>query len=444
LIRVGSQSRGTWAAKRASEALAGMAALLLLVWILRTPLGISDLSLFLLDASFVFIFAGRAFRTRTNSGARRALSSFLWNLTAASVVVIVLVWLLGWIAGIQSETLPPGVQGYVPDLVIAGIVTGLAAYAVNKLTPGGARFLATGPAFLVGGETDTVLGPVKIRTKRDLIGVPIRRSGRILGCELEGDVSASFETPMGKVTATIPGPVTSFGVPFAGRRLGNEETFKLTGKRQDDLVREVGEKALRSESGWDESFDLPFVHIRRDSLVEDVEVGPIKVHSGPDGEQVRIGGLSFNSDDRNKKGLGWAVSGAGGVFLRGSGNFISAKWNGSALSFDSSSMKLSVGSDAFSYSQSEVSTSSPLHTLKVARDKVTLDTKKFTLKVDGIDVLLRTEGKTSSSKSPALAADLTSLLTDVAKKQVQDVMDGLPIDFSEMLASTEKVLAKHG
>jgi branched-subunit amino acid aminotransferase/4-amino-4-deoxychorismate lyase len=106
-------------------------------------------------------------------------------------------------------------------------------------------------------------------------------------------------------------------------------------------------------------------------------------------------------------------------------------------------MKLVVDSDSFSYSPKEVRTASPHHTLQVTQDKITLDTRKFTLKVSADNVVLRTEDKTSRTESRTLANDLRTLLTETAKKQVKDVMEGTPIDLSEMFATTEKVLAKH-
>jgi hypothetical protein len=114
------------------------------------------------------------------------------------------------------------------------------------------------------------------------------------------------------------------------------------------------------------------------------------------------------------------------------------------LTMDDGSMKLAVGSDSFAYSPNEIRTSSPLHTLQVTQDKITLDTRKFTLKVSGDSVFLRTEDKSRTTESKTLAADLRALLSETAKKQVKDVLEGLPIDLTEMLTSTEEVLTKHG
>jgi hypothetical protein len=130
--------------------------------------------------------------------------------------------------------------------------------------------------------------------------------------------------------------------------------------------------------------------------------------------------------------------------VRADAHHVSAKWNGSSLSLDGDYMKLSAGSDSFSYSPTEIVTTSPLHTLRIKQDKITLDTRKFTLKVSGDEVVLRTEDRTNSTKSDGLARDLRTLLTEASKKQVKDVMEGTPIDLGEMLAATEEVLSKHG
>src|SRR5437870_13792308 len=139
----------------------------------------------------------------------------------------------------------------------------------------------------------------------------------------------------------------------------------------------------------------------------------------------------------------WLAKGPGSGFVTSDGIRSPAKWNGSSLSIGDGSMKLAVGSDSFSYSPTEVKTASPHHTLQVTQDKITLDTRKFTLKVSGDNVILRTEDKTNRTESKALANDLRSLLTETAKKQVKDVMEGSPIDLSDMFTTTEEVLAKY-
>src|SRR5205807_3689194 len=94
----------------------------------------SDLSFSttLLLIAFGLFFAGRVLRTETNSWVGRALVSFLWNLTAGFVGIILSIWILGWIASLQSSVFPIMISSWVPDLVIGAIATGLGAYAVHK------------------------------------------------------------------------------------------------------------------------------------------------------------------------------------------------------------------------------------------------------------------------------------------------------------------------
>jgi len=450
LIEIGRESRASWATKKAADALGGMAALLILVWLVRGLLGIQQYSAEILVASFGLIFLGRVFKTRTSAGTGKAVSSLLWNLAAASIIVVLLTWLLGWVASIQSSVFPASISGRVPDLVIAAIATGLGAYAAHEFSPRRGQAVPSMPPFVVAEGNGPAIERTRLVVKHDTVGVPIRGERGTVGCVLLGDVAATFETPMGTVGASLVGPVVTAGIPFQGRRVGKYEVLKMTGKTPKALIEQFGVDSAQWEiPGRRESVDLPFVHVREDSFGEDVEIGPLKVHEGPDGELVKIGSITIDSDGRRSRRPRelrgrWTAKGAGDSYVKVDAHRVSAKWNGSSLSLDGDYMKLSTGSDSFSYSPSDVITTSPLHTLQVREDKITLDTRKFTLKVSGDEVFLRKEDKTSTTESKALAGDLRALLTETAKKQVKDVMEGTPIDLSEILTATEEVLAKHG
>jgi hypothetical protein len=444
LIEIGRESRASWAASRASDAFGGMGVLLVVVWLARGLLGIQQYSADILLASFGLISLARVFSTKTSAGAGRAVSSFLWNLASAAIIVILLIWFLGWVASIQSDVFPTLISSRVPDLVIGAIATGLGGYAVHKFSPTSRRATPTQPVFVVPEGKGPAMEATKLTVKHDTVGVPVGRDGRTIGCILMGDLSASFETPMGPVRGSLAGPVTTVGLPFQGRKIDKAEAVKMTGKTPKQLVEERRADATLSEpSGHSERVDLPFIHVEEGDSEEYVEVGPIKVHHGHDGERVKIGPVTIDSDEKHISRGRWSAKGTGDSCVWRDGSRVSAKWNGSSLSLEGSSMKLRVGSDSFSYSPTEVKTMSPLHSLQVTRDKITLDTRKFTLKVSGNNVVLRTEDKTSSTESKPLASDLRTLLTEIAKKQVKDVMEATPIDLSEMFAATEEVLAKH-
>src|SRR5260370_18060794 len=74
--------------RRIAGIFGGLSALLALVWLIRGPLGIQSSSATLLLSAFGLFFLGRILRTETNSGAARAVVSFLWNLTHAFFGVI--------------------------------------------------------------------------------------------------------------------------------------------------------------------------------------------------------------------------------------------------------------------------------------------------------------------------------------------------------------------
>jgi len=391
--------------------------LLGIIWLIRQPVGLEQYSLDLLLIGFGLFFLGRLLRTETNSGVGRTLVTLLWNLTGVLVGLTLTTLIFGWIASLQSDTFPATISRWVPDLVIGAIVTGFSAFALQRSSL--AKRTLT-PFLVTEGRGPTMQGTTLV-VKQDTVGMPIRREGRTIGCVLLGEVSTSFKTPMGMVSASLPGPVTTVGIPFQGRTVTRDEAFKMTGKGPGQLVDETNSHA------------------------QDLDVGRIRIRDGCMGDRWKIGPLIFDWDGEGEHHPKerWLAKGTGSEYVTTDGHRSTAKWNGSSLSVGDGSMELAVGSDSFSYTPTEIKTASPLHSLHVTQDKITLDTRKFTLKVSGDNVVFRTEDKTSRTESKALAHDLRALLTETAKKQVKDVMEETPIDLVEMLSMTEEVLAKY-
>jgi len=480
LIEIGNERTFESGARRAASALGTVATLLILIWLVRGILSLSTYSTELLVVSFGLIFLGRALRTTTSMGATRAVSSFFWNIAVASIIILVFIWFLGWIAGIQQDVLPVRITQQVPNLVIVAIATGLAAYAARELAPMVKGPLASGPAVMVTPSSSLNFGSVRLSTKKDSIVLPIRRSRRTVGGVVFGDVSATFQTPMGTVTGSIPGPVTSMGIPFRGQKADKEDVSRLTGKSLTQLVEDtlVDISLPRSDDfvgGIDAFFGdrsltrMPFVRVRRGEDGESVDVGPISIRRGRgEDEEVRVDPSSFNSeysdgrfwrrgpfweDRRGDRGSRrrprrfsswWLAKGnRGSSYLSASFDGVQARWNGSSLRLRGDSMKMTVGSDGFTYSPTELETYSPLHTLHVAQSNATLNTKKFTLNVSGSKVNLRSEDGSKSTESSVLAKDLRELLAETANKQVKAVMEGEPMELDDMLVRTEEVLRKY-
>src|SRR5207247_9401760 len=97
--------------------------------------------------------------------------------------------------------------------------------AVQRM--GLARKWGAKPFIVPEGRGPTMEG-TRLAVKQDTLGMPIRRGGRTIGCVLLGEVSSSFKTPMGMVSASLPGPVTTVGVPFQGRALSRDEVVNMS------------------------------------------------------------------------------------------------------------------------------------------------------------------------------------------------------------------------
>src|SRR5712692_11059341 len=247
--------------RTAAGALASIAGLLVIIWLIRGLVGFQQYSATILLASFSLAFLGRVLRTKTSEGPGRLVASFLWNLVAALFTITLAILILGWVASLQSSVFPTSISGQVPDLVIIAIAAGLGAYALQK--SGLARKWAPTP-FVVTEGSGPVMEGTKLAVKHDTVGMPIRREGRTIGCVLLGEVSTSFKTTMGMVSGSLTGPVTTVGIPFQGRTLAKEDLLKMTGKTPDQLAED---SVLRAEG---------------------LDVGRIRVRDGCMGDRWKI------------------------------------------------------------------------------------------------------------------------------------------------------------
>src|SRR5437870_12189948 len=105
------------------------------------------------------------------------------------------------------------------------------------------------PPFLVAEGRGPTMEGTKLTVKQDTVGMPIRREGRTIGCVLLGEVSTSFKTPMGIVSALLPGPVTTVGIPFQGHTVTNDEALKMTGREPSQLIEETTSRAANVDRG---------------------------------------------------------------------------------------------------------------------------------------------------------------------------------------------------
>ena len=458
MIEIGKDRTLARGSRRAGSLMDFVAGILVLAWLARGIVGITPYSETLLFvALFGFGLLGDVFKTDTTRGPVRAVSSLFARVAWWAVTTVILIWILGWIAGLQSDVLQPVFYSLIPDLAITALFLGLVAAATWQAGPSLRKLRATAPPILLKSASQVRLEQTMVSTKGDSIGLPIRKSRRTVGCVVVGDVKAEFDTPMGTVSAMITGPVTSFGIPFRGERASGGQVRGMTGLGLDELIRQT--KVETSMVGEAEiEVDLPpFVHVRRDEFQDSVDVGPLSIRSGPKGQVVKIGPISIDADEQSDRWFSrrywgshgrfstwWSLKGAGDwSYISSSGDGVKARWNGSSLELKGGSMKLKVGSDGFSYSPHELETFTPLHTLRVTQEKVTLNTKRFTLDIVGTTVMLRTEDGSKKTESGQLAGDLRTLLADTAKKQVSDVLEGQPIELDEMLSGTEELLKKY-
>jgi hypothetical protein len=418
---------------------------IVLVWLLRGFFGLDSYSYDLIVISLSLIFVGSALSTRTSLGAARAVSSFLGNIAGGSVAAIVVIWILEWIEG---SGFPTVISSKIADLVILALATGLVAFAVRAAARDDRRFRAKARPLLVPAGTRVSREGVEFASATDAVAIPVLKRGRPFADVLFGELRASFESPMGKIEATLRGPLLLREIPFQTRRTSTEEATRIGGRTMPQLLSDSESQAYGLSSS-SQDVDMPFVHVHQEDGGSHVSVGPLNivVDESNEGDEkrsrVNIGHDEPDHQQRRSRSHWSAIGQNGLTFATSSHGALSAKWNGSSLYVKKSFMRMTSGSDSFEYDPADIRTHSAMHTLHVTQNGVSLDTQKFTVKIVGSKVAFRSDGKTRSTESPALANDLKAVIAELARKQVQDVIDGVPIDLSEMLTKTEEALERH-
>ncbi len=443
MTELGQRRSGSRVAKGLADAMAFAFFVIVLVWLLRGFFDLYSYSYDLLVISLALIFIGSALRTRTSQGVTRAFSSFLGNMAGGSVAAIIVIWILSWIGG---SSFPSVISGKVADLVILALATGLVAFAVRAVARDDRKFRARAKPLVVAGGARVNLETAELTSATDSVAIPVLKRGRPFADVLFGELRSNFETPMGKIEATLRGPLLLRDVPLQAKKTSAEDAAKISGKPMSQLLSDSESQAY-GLSASSQDLDMPFVHVHQEEGTSHVRVGPLNINvDGRDEEhpQVNIGPDDDSDHQQKKSRRSWSAVGQNGsTFARSSHGALSAKWNGSTLYVKKGFMKMTSGSDGFEYDPTDIQTNSAMHTLHVTQNGISLDTEKFTVKIIGSKVVLRTGGKTRSTEDQALANDLKSVLAELARKQVRDVIDGLPIDLDELLTRTEEVLGRH-
>ena len=114
MIEIGRERTVEIGLKRVGSVAGSIASLLVLVWLVRGWVYLAQYSAALLTMAFGLIFTHHILETKLSAGKTRALSSLFWSIAGSSIIVLLSIVVLGWIAGIQRDTFPASISDWVP------------------------------------------------------------------------------------------------------------------------------------------------------------------------------------------------------------------------------------------------------------------------------------------------------------------------------------------
>lgn len=421
-------------------------AVLLLAWLGRGLLGIRAYGDFILLLAFASLFIGQVLRVKTELGVARAVSSLLWNLAVFCILSIIFLWLLGWAASLEGEALPSLLRGQIPNLLLAAIGLGLGSVAIHQLAPARAMVRLERQPWLLPANLRIPLGRVALTTRGDNVLFAVSRFGRAIGGIGFGEVQLQLETPMGPTGVKIGGPYLLYGIAPRGRPAAEADVQRVAGRTLDGLRDEATRLLPQLSTRFRlkaEIVDMPFVHVADEGLWRVVDVGPVHVVEGPGGEEVRIGPFLVSRDAGPRLPRRWGIANAEGTAAVYSLNqLLEARWNGNRIRISGERMRWRAGGDEFEYAPHYIRTRSPLHLLHIGGRYALLSTGSLTIRVTPDRLVVRTGRETKALDLPEVAEELRAVLAEEAKRHIQNIMEGLPIELDSTLKQVERVLGK--
>ncbi len=431
--------------RKIGGALSTAALLLAVVWLLRGPMLLAQYGDQIILGVLILYLAANLVSIETRFGVGWAFASLIGRLARFLFISGIMLWLLSFFG------LSDPFRMLILPFIIAGLLMGMASMAASSLV-GRPKMLDLRktpfyfePGTIYSDERVTVLLP------DGGYGFKVRRYGAETAAILFSSVVAEIETEAGKFNITFRPPVMVRGRDFSkvGRRVSKDEFgesgfsyAKALGEASRLLTREVSRR--RIVGGYD-LVKLPFVHIESSEYEDVVEVGPLRIVSGIDGDYVEFGPFfKVGSYEASRRKRPFSVVGYGEpkAELTVKPYRVTASWDGIDLEIRNGQIKIVVGESSAEVSSDRVRLSSPAYSIEIGESGMLLTMPDLRLVVKGDSISLAFRGRVKKVRDPELASRLLRELGEVTKNQVLQLFEGFPPDPFEILERIEDLLGE--
>ncbi len=399
--------------------------LLLIIWLFRHQLNISQYGLEIIIGSLLIFTFSRIINIDFEKGIINVIISLLYRLGSSAFYVTVILFIFGFL-GLERE-----ISSLALPLFISSVILVVIPYSIEKLE--GNKY-SLKPKIVKKGLV-FINEKIKMEIKEDSLSYEIKKGGRRFGIAILNDVQVIISTDIGNFKTNFKSPVLLISSMI---RIKNGK-IKKESKNAENIVKNTLKELIKERYFEETKIRLPFISVEEDSLGTKVKVGPIEVTEEGDYEEVKIGPFIRIRESRRPTILIYSSN----AKIKIKGKIIQLKEDNKRLSYDGNVFNFSTNGDSLRVDEKSVILKSSNFEISATKNEMRISYPDFLLSIKGNIIKFYSKGKRLYFQDEQLALKLIDEITKKINEQIINIMEGFPLDVIEIINTVEKIFENH-
>lgn len=419
-------------ANKLSSVFSTFVLILILVWLLRGLLQISQYSSYIVYAVILFMLLSKLLQVKIDEGIAGFISSLTSSIGLLSVEVGILFFIGGYF-GLEQEF-----SRYTLPLFVAGILLLILSWRLGVIVPI-RRTTLKKEIYSFEDKGMQLDENLKIRTE-ELLGLPIELGNMLVGCVAIKDLDLDINTTLGKILVPVKAPAIIFSSSLNKKnKIRDASTEEYEAARSFYISKKGEEKKSIVK--------LPFIEVEEyGDFYESVRFGPIRVYEENGESTISITPFIHivESGERKRKALVLSDN-KKKVMVKLDGKKVKASWDGWRLVTDGKSYTfLRKGSVYAKDSLEGLMLKTMNYVLKVSESSVSVDIPGVKLVATPQLLILSSGNKSQRIEDKEISKRFIETIAKIIRNQVSDLLNGIEPNIADVYAGIDSVLKEVG
>ncbi|MBO3767917.1 MAG: hypothetical protein JTT16_01155 [Candidatus Brockarchaeota archaeon] len=405
---------------------------LIIIWLLRSPLQISQYSRYIVYAVVFLMFFSKLLQIKVGAGVTGLVSSFASAVGSLALEVSIM-FFVGSYLGLEQEF-----TRYILPLFLTGVILLILSWKLGFIVP--LRKTTLRKEIYSFESKGMQLGEnLKVKAE-EIIGLPIEFGNILVGCVAIKDLDLDINTTIGKILIPIKTPTIIFS-----------SSLRKKNKIRDASTEEYESAKSLYMSKKDEEkksiIKLPFIEVEEyGDFYESVRFGPIRVSEEGGESKISITPfINIVESGKDKKKALVLSNNKKKVIVKLNGKKVKASWDGWKLVTDGESYTfLRKGSVYAKDSIDGLMLKTMNYTLKVSESSVSVDIPGIKLVATPKLLVLSSGSRSQRIEDQEISRRFIESVARIIRNQVSDLLNGIEPDIADVYAGIDSILKKVG